>query len=180
MNVSIIIPAYNSATYLAAAIKSAIEQTRPAAEVIVIDDGSTDDTAAVCQPLADRVVYCKKQNQGVSAARNYGAALSRSEWLLFLDSDDRLLPHAIESLLASARTGSCRVVYGYVLLRGRTPIESRLHGHPFAVGAVPLPAVKNFWRSVITIPGAALVHRSLHQEVGGFVSGYEPMEGRDY
>lgn len=180
MSVSIIIPSFNSAAYLPATIESALRQTQPALEIIVIDDGSTDETEEACRVFTGRITYRKTVNQGVAAARNHGASISRGEWLLFLDSDDCLMPGAIGSLLAVARPPGCRVVYGHVQLQGKTPLDSRLHSHPFAVGAAPLPAAKNFWRSVISTPGAALVHRSLHAEIGGFVPGYEPMEDRDY
>lgn len=180
MSVSIIIPSYNSAGYVAATIRSVLAQTQPVREIIVVDDGSTDETEAVCREFSGQISYHRRANQGVSAARNFGAEQAGGEWLLFLDSDDRLLPHAIAALRTAVRESACRLAYGYVLLRGKEPVEGRLHGYPFAVGAAPLPAAKNFWRSVISTPGAALVHGSLHAEVGGFVSGYEPMEDRDY
>ncbi len=180
MNVSVIIPSYNSADYLPATMQSVLAQTQPAREIIVVDDGSTDGTEAVCAAFHDRIRYEKRANAGVSAARNFGAEMAGGEWLLFLDSDDRLLPHALEALVAAARAQSCEVVYGHVLMRGKTAPEARLHGFPWAVGRHPLPAVRSFWRSPISTPGAALVSRSLFGKVGGFVPGYEPMEDRDF
>lgn len=180
MKVSVVIPSYNSAGYLPATIQSVLAQTRAACEIIVVDDGSTDETEAVCASFHDRIDYRKRPNAGVAAARNLGAELAAGEWLLFLDSDDRLLPHALEALLAAATAQSCQVAYGHVLMRGKTAADARLHGFPWAVGARPLPAVRSFWRSPITTPGSALVSKALFAEAGGFVPGYEPMEDRDF
>jgi glycosyltransferase involved in cell wall biosynthesis len=99
--VSIIIPAYNQAHYLAQAIQSALEQTHRDLEVIVVDDGSTDDTAAVVQGLTDpRVRYLRQENRGLSAARNTGLRHTGGDFVSFLDSDDQFLPSKLELLLA--------------------------------------------------------------------------------
>jgi len=180
LSVSIIIPTFNSAEWLPATIRSALSQTTPPTDILVIDDGSTDATTEICRSFEGKISYEKIQNSGVSLARNRGADQSQSEWLLFLDSDDVLFPCAIETLLATARQSASRVAYGHVLQRGKTPFDNRLNGYPYAIGEAPIPALRNFWRSAIITPGSAIVQRSLHHEIGGFVSGYEPMEDRDY
>jgi hypothetical protein len=91
--VSVIIPCYNSARYLAETIASALGQTYPRIEVIVIDDGSTDDTPGIARSFP--VTYLYQANCGVSAARNKGIFRSRGKYVLFLDHDDRLLPEAV-------------------------------------------------------------------------------------
>jgi amino acid adenylation domain-containing protein len=93
--VSVIIPAYNSAKFVAEAIESAIDQTYPDVEVIVVDDGSTDETKAICDRYPT-VKYIYQPNQGVSIARNNGMNASQGAYLVFLDSDDRLLQNAVE------------------------------------------------------------------------------------
>jgi glycosyltransferase involved in cell wall biosynthesis len=92
--VSVVIPVYNGARFVAEAIESALAQTYPAIEVIVVDDGSSDGTAQVVQSFPVR--YISQKNSGVSAARNHGIRQSRGKYVLFLDHDDRLLPAAAE------------------------------------------------------------------------------------
>lgn len=94
-NVSVVIPSHNSAQFLPEAIESILEQSYPPFEVIVVDDGSTDDTKEVCDRYL-KVKYVYQNNQGVAAARNTGLRVSTGEYILFLDSDDCLLPEAIE------------------------------------------------------------------------------------
>jgi glycosyltransferase involved in cell wall biosynthesis len=86
--VSVVIPTYNSAPFVVQALESALAQTVPPAEVIVVDDGSTDDTAARVGAFGRRVTYVRQVNQGVSAARNHGIHLSGQEFVGFLDADD--------------------------------------------------------------------------------------------
>lgn len=99
---SIIIPAYNTAPYVFRAIESSLRQTHPNIEVLVIDDGSTDDTLRVAESYAEkdkRVRVFHQENAGVSAARNHGIREARGEYLMFLDSDDWLDDNCAEVLL---------------------------------------------------------------------------------
>ncbi len=91
--VSVVIPTYNGTRYLAETLESALAQTYPRIEIIVIDDGSFDDTAKVAQ--SHPVTYIYQANRGISAARNAGIKHSQGEYILFLDHDDRLLPEAV-------------------------------------------------------------------------------------
>ncbi len=91
--VSVIIPCYNAERFLSETIESVLAQTYPEVEVIVVDDGSSDDTARVARSYPVRFI-CQR-NGGVSAARNHGIRQSRGKYVLFLDHDDRLLPHAV-------------------------------------------------------------------------------------
>jgi len=85
---SVIIPAYNSAATLGRAIESVRAQTWPAHEIIVVDDGSSDDTASVAESFGDAVKLIRQANSGVAAARNAGAGVATGNWLTFLDADD--------------------------------------------------------------------------------------------
>ncbi|MCB1713751.1 MAG: glycosyltransferase family 2 protein, partial [Candidatus Competibacteraceae bacterium] len=95
VTISVIIPAHNRAHTLPRALDSVLAQTRPADEVILVDDGSTDDTAALLQAHYPTVRYLHQPNQGVSAARNSGIRLARGDWIALLDSDDAWLPHKL-------------------------------------------------------------------------------------
>jgi glycosyltransferase involved in cell wall biosynthesis len=97
---SVVIPNYNNGATLARAIDSVLAQTWAAHEIIVIDDGSTDDSAEVAARYGDQVRYIRQANAGVSAARNHGARLATGTWLAFLDADDIYMP---ERLAAHAR-----------------------------------------------------------------------------
>jgi glycosyltransferase involved in cell wall biosynthesis len=92
--VAVVIPAYNRARHVASAIESVLAQTRPPAEIIVVDDGSTDDTAAVAQSCGANVL--RQSNAGVSAARNAGVRIAKSPWIAFLDSDDLWAANKLE------------------------------------------------------------------------------------
>lgn len=179
-SISIIIPAYNEEETLAATLQSCLHQTLQAREIIVIDNGSHDATAKIATSFGDRIHYFFTKNEGVSRARNIGAERATGEWLLFLDADDQLLPHALEILLATAEQQQAKVVYGMVLERREPPQLARLNGFNFAAGEPPHGAERNFWRCAIATPGSALVTKTVHQAIGGFVTGYEPMEDRDY
>jgi glycosyltransferase involved in cell wall biosynthesis len=88
LTVSVIIPTYNYARYLPRAIDSVLSQSAPPAEVIVVDDGSTDGTEAALAPYRHLVHVIRQPNQGVSAARNRGAARASGDLIAFLDADD--------------------------------------------------------------------------------------------
>lgn len=96
--VSVIIPCFNHGHYLAEAIESVLNQQHPNVEVIVVDDGSTDDTSLVAGSYPG-VRYIRQANQGLSAARNRGIAQASGQYLVFLDSDDLLLPKGITANL---------------------------------------------------------------------------------
>src|SRR4028118_1383709 len=96
---SVVIPCYNQARFLGEAIESVLSQTYTDFEVIVVDDGSTDDTAEVASSYAAedaRVRLVRQENRGLAGARNRGLAESRGEYVVFLDSDDRLAEEALE------------------------------------------------------------------------------------
>jgi glycosyltransferase involved in cell wall biosynthesis len=125
--ISVIIPAYNGAATLAGAIESILRQTHAPEEIIVCDDCSTDATAEVAARYSGRVECVRRpKNGGLSANRNTAVQVARGDWLLFLDQDDELLPHALEALVTTAEKTNAGVVYGYVLLRSGE--QARLHG----------------------------------------------------
>ena len=93
---SVIIPTYNCGPLVVEAVRSVLAQSLPATEIIVIDDGSTDDTHKRIAEFDSRIRYVQQQNGGVSAARNRGIAESACEWIAFLDADDVWHPRKLE------------------------------------------------------------------------------------
>lgn len=110
--ISVIMPLYNKAQFVEKAIRSALDNGPGVVEVIVIDDGSRDDGAKVVEAMADsRVKLIRKQNGGVSTARNVGLDLASGDWLAFLDSDDYWLPGYIDAVQSMiARYPQCGMV----------------------------------------------------------------------
>jgi glycosyltransferase involved in cell wall biosynthesis len=107
--VSILIPCYNAAPWLAATLDSALAQTHPRTEIIVVDDGSSDHSLAIArtfEPHGVRVVT--QPNAGASAARNHALRLSRGDYIQFLDADDLLTPDKIAAQLTALRTPPAR------------------------------------------------------------------------
>ncbi len=100
ISITALIPAYNEASRIGAAIESVLAQTYPATEILVIDDGSSDDTAAVAARYGVRVVTQK--NAGISAARNRAFAEATGDWIALLDADDRWLPQRLEWLIRAS------------------------------------------------------------------------------
>ncbi len=96
ITVSAVIPAYNAAKYVERAIESVLAQTRKADEIIVVDDGSTDNTADVVRQFGDKVKFIRQENAGASVARNTGIEAATSEWISFLDADDEWLPEKLK------------------------------------------------------------------------------------
>ncbi|MEJ2553298.1 MAG: glycosyltransferase family 2 protein [Gammaproteobacteria bacterium] len=92
---SVIIAVYNGGATLARAIDSVLAQSYPPLEIMIVDDGSTDNTATVAQRYGESVRYFHQNNAGVSAARNAGARIARGEWLAFLDADDWYYPERL-------------------------------------------------------------------------------------
>jgi len=114
MSVSVVMPAKNAAAHLREAIDSVLAQGSAVRELIVVDDGSTDNTAALVRSMSDsRIRLLASAGAGVSAARNLGARAATGAWLMFLDADDRLRPGALATLTAGAETAPDAVlVYG--------------------------------------------------------------------
>lgn len=97
--VSIIIPCFNAELYIGEAIESALEQTHAPVEVIVIDDGSTDNSVAKIRLYSNHIYYETRENHGPSVARNRGLAIAKGSFIQFLDADDILMPKKIEMSL---------------------------------------------------------------------------------
>ena len=112
--ISIIVPCYNAAGTLPATVQSALAQTYPRIEIILVDDGSTDDTSAVMAALAaqdDRITVLSQENAGVAAARNLGIAAARGDFIATLDADDLWAPEKLEAQMRCFSDPDVGVVY---------------------------------------------------------------------
>ena len=131
---SIIIPLYNKSLFVAEALASVQAQTYPALEIIVVDDGSTDDGAERVKAISDpRIRLLRQENAGVSIARNRGIELARGDFVLFLDADDRYLPGFLETVMRLVGDFPSAALYATNYFRFRedgtrdiTPISSAL------------------------------------------------------
>lgn len=160
---SIIVPAYNQASYLGAAIESVLIQEYGRFELLIVDDGSTDKTTRIAQSYVDKRIRCLyQQNAGLSAARNTGIANSTGRYLIFLDSDDFLEPHALlhhkQNFVRNPGLGVSIGGWQFVDRSGRAighpkeapqeiDVQRLLLGNPFPVNAA---AVERSWLSVVS------------------------------
>lgn len=178
--ISAVIPTYNYGRFLREAIDSALTQTHPALEVIVVDDGSTDDTPQVLASYGNRIRAIRQPNQGVGAARNTGIAAARGEYVAFLDSDDIWKPEKLERDAArfNADPGLGLVHCGAELFdsTGKTLSVSQ----PLLEGWVALDLLR-LDRQVIAAPGSGtMVPRRVAEEIGGFDGRLQPSEDWDF
>jgi len=174
--VSVVIPCYNQAHFLGEAIESVLAQSYPNFEIIVVDDGSPDDTAEVAARYPE-VRLVRQENQGLSAARNAGLARSEGEYVVFLDADDRLLPEALE------------VGVGYLNVRPECAFVSG-HFRVIAVDGSPLPTreqryvEKDHYLALlrhyyIGPPVVVMYRRAVFESVGGFDTSVGPAADLD-
>lgn len=113
VKVSVIVPIYNAEKYLRQCLDSVANQALREIEIILIDDGSTDDSAAICKEYLDdqRVLYYRKENEGLAAARQDGMDRASGEYIGFVDSDDWLEPDAYEKMYRAAQTNHADIVF---------------------------------------------------------------------
>lgn len=174
--VSVIIPCYNHARYLGDAIESVLIQNHTFIEIIVVDDGSTDNSSAVAKAYP-QVRYIRQANLGLSAARNTGWRHSKGEFLVFLDADDRLLPGALAAgLNCFQEHPECAFVSGH--FRYITAEGTFLHEYP------QMYVENNHYRAFlqgnyIGMHAAVMYRRSALEETGGFDANLRACEDYD-
>lgn len=157
--VSVIIPAYNAAAYLREAIDSVIAQTHDRVEIVIVDDASTDGTAAVAAHYGTAVRYAEQTHGGQAAARNFGAGISTGRYLAFLDADDLWEPEKLAIQLAAFDADpGLDVVFGHVV-QFWSPEVAVQHGRSLPHVSEPLRGDH---------PGTMLVPRAVFDEIGPF------------
>ena len=176
---TVIIPTYNRVSTLSRAINSVLRQTHEEFELLVVDDGSTDATPRLMQMFDDdRLQYIRtEENKGVSAARNIGIERATGEWYVLLDSDDELLPNAIETLVETLQSGphvwvtaSDIVIYSEGVIKPRLRREQEV-----TLGDLVLPSS----RSQFGGTSGGIVDADAISEAGLFDEALELLEDHD-
>ena len=165
--ISIVIPTYNRSSLLIRAINSVFAQSYKNFELIIVDDGSTDNTFELLEPLinSSQIKYFKCQNLGVSSARNLGAKKAVADYLAFLDSDDEWLPHKLQDQINYFLTNpQMRIVFGeeFWIRNGKRVNQKVIHKKKGG----------NIFSSCVQqcsiAPSSIMMEKSLFLEMGGF------------
>ena len=180
--ISVVIPVYNSASYLGGAIRSVLDQTYSNVEIIVVDDGSTDGSGDVTSSFGNRVRYVRQDNMGACAARNYGIRLAKGSYIAFLDADDLWLPEKLteQSAVLEAKPkfgavhcGTTRMNETGTQLSGNTSgLKQRVNGDVFV----------EFFESNISVilTSTVLVRKSCFESIGMFDGSGAVVDDHDF
>lgn len=182
ISISVIVPVYNGKRFLREAIESVIKQTLQPIELIIIDDGSTDDSLSTLDGIKASfpIVRLQQENSGQSAARNYGIKVSKGDYIALIDQDDIWYPKHLETLsIPFQKEKDDRIGWVYSNFaetdeQGMIVRQGYLDGLPFQNPKRDLPHVLG--AGVIIQPGATLIKKKAFDDVGGFdpkLSGYE-------
>lgn len=181
--VSVIIPTYNRASLILRAVESVLNQTGVELELIVVDDGSTDDTQSVLSTLTTQIRYLIVPHSGVSAARNRGIENARGEWIAFLDSDDYWLPSKLQKQIAyllserPADPDHDRYLICHTneiwIRNGRRINQGKKHAKQ--AGWFFIPSL----HLCLISPSSVLIHRKVFERVGVFDESFPYVEDYD-
>lgn len=172
-SVSVIIPACNAESCLSTAVDSVLSQSLTAHEIIVVNDGSTDDTVGVARSYGDRIIYADQENLGQGAARNHGLRIATGDYIAFLDADDFWLPKFLEKSVAFLENNPDAIAVNCASLT-RLEDGSEVVGpacvadKSFGTDAVVLDDFYRFWAEQDHVrTGTVLIRRSVIDEAGG-------------
>ncbi len=179
--VSVIIPTYNRAALLTETVESVLCQRYPSLEFIIVDDGSTDNTADVLARYGERIRYVYQPNAGRSNARNKGFQLSHGAYIAFLDSDDLLEPDSIQQRVEYLNRNQ---EVGFVYCGFKTiddhgidiPLPVNFERHPPQCGRIFSSLLHFDYIPPVTM----LIRRECHESAGGFEASMEPAEDYDW
>ncbi len=163
--VSVVIPVFNGASFLAEAIDSALEQSYDNIEVLVIDDGSTDNTSEVCERYSDKIRYYRKENGGQASARNFGIERSEGNFIAFLDSDDIWDSEKIEKQILKMQSNKCMWSYtdAMAFTGNKSLYKFSTTSRQFEGNILINLFLKNF-----IVASSVIVHRSILNKIGVF------------
>jgi glycosyltransferase involved in cell wall biosynthesis len=154
--ISVIIPVYNGERYLAEAINSVFAQTTPAAQIIVVDDGSTDTTRNVADSFGDQIQYVWQPNGGAAAARNHGLSRASGDYVAFLDADDLWLPEKLTIQIAALASTQTDMVFGRVIEFYSPDVSSEIRNR---IRCIDTP-------TLAYLPGTLFTTRDIFTRVG--------------
>lgn len=166
---TVVLPVYNREFILPQTLASLLNQTSPADEILIIDDGSTDGTATIAESYPSPVRLIRQENQGPAAARNRGLQEARGEWVHFFDSDDLALPNLHAEQLAALQLSGADIAYSPLL-------ACKISPHSI----IPTNQIQQYYglpkgnlvRALLTnwsvLPICSLIRTSLARQVGGF------------
>ncbi len=165
MRISVVIPSFNRAHTLHRSLSSVLAQSSAADEIIVVDDGSEDDSAELVSSQFPTVRLIRQQNKGVSAARNTGISAAEHDWIALLDSDDEWLPHKLQTIRQQQSDYADQVLFhsDEIWIRNGQRVNP-MHKHAKYGGwifdrCLPLCVIS---------PSAAVIRRDIIEQLGGF------------
>lgn len=176
MEISVVIPTFNRAHTLKRCVDSVLSQSYSPFEILVVDDGSTDDTSEILKTYGDKIIVFKTENSGVSAARNYAIARSKGGWVALLDSDDEWLPNRLQEQVDYLKIfPNIKLVHGEEIWvrNGKRVNPKKIHkksGGYIYQNCLPLCCIS---------PSASLIKKEILEEFGGFDEAFPVCEDYD-
>jgi glycosyltransferase involved in cell wall biosynthesis len=174
--VSVVIPTYNYGHFVCEAVESALAQTYPAVEVIVVDDGSKDDTRERLAVYCDRIRYIYQENQGLSAARNTGIREARGDYIAFLDSDDAFHPRKLAIQMGVFASDPTLATVATAAFSCDRPVWETIPDGHVTTRRITLDEI------VLTTrfgPSSVITKKACFQSVGDFDTSLRSVEDRD-
>ncbi len=180
IKVSVVIPTYNSISYLNTAVDSVLSQTFKGIEVLVVDDGSTDNTRKILfEKYGDKIRYLYKENGGVSSARNYGIKKARGKYIAFLDADDYWMPEKIEKQVGLMESND-KIGFCYVSTQ-------RVDENLILINSIPAKEYEDYCEALLldlnVVSGScssAMVRREVTLQTEGFDSQFSTYADWEY
>ncbi len=184
--ISVVIPAYNSEQTISRAIRSVLNQSVSAHEIIVVNDGSCDNTAEKVKSFGDKVIYIEQKNAGVSVARNTGIKASTGDWIAFLDADDEWLLDKLKLQIDHIHRhpelywtfGNFSVYFGNQK-KNKSAHENRTVSAAIIENELTDDVFKAFEAGLFPWTGTVVIHRSVFEKTGMFEPGMKRAQDND-
>lgn len=178
MSISVVIPAFNASKYIAQTIRSVLRQTLPADEVLVIDDGSTDNTGAIAASFGPSVRVIRIPNSKLPAARNHGVKEAKGEWIAFVDADDLWAPNKLERQMQELSLHpEADLCYTGRILLVESPASTELRD------VIKVPPADTIAEELLNVnkfpPSCVVIRRSTFLSVGGHDTSFPYVEDWD-